>query len=110
MKIADLRFQKYLLFPVSWPYPLDRGYPEVSSGPTLEEPHFSATQIQHAFTIKGSWVIVRGTKDLAERIGFELEFRLEIEMARDFPISKSPIKSQFYETPGRPVYLISVEW
>ena len=110
MKIADLRFQKYLLFPVSWPYSLDRLYPEVSSGPTLEEPHFSATQIQQAFTNKGCWVIVRGTKELAERIGFELEFRLEIEMARDFPISKSPIKSQFYETPGSRVYLISVEW
>ena len=110
IKIDDPHFQKYLLFPLSWPYSLDRVYPAVSAGPTLEEPHFRPSQIQQAFESRGCWVIVRGTKELAERIGLELELNLEIEIGRNLANFKAPIQTQFYETPGSPVYLISVAW
>ncbi len=109
-KIDDLRFQNYLLFPLSWPYSLNRTYPAVSAGPTLAEPHFQPTQIQKTLESRGCWVIVRGTKVLAERIGFELEMNLNNEMAENSAISPTPIRTQFYETPDSPVYLISLAW
>lgn len=109
-RVADLRFQKYLLFPLSWPYSLDRLYPTVSAGPTLEAPHFRLSQIQQAFQSKGCWVIVRGTKELAERIGLELELDLKNEFGKNPKNSQPPVQMRFYETPGSPVYLISVTW
>ncbi len=109
-KIDDLRFQNYLLFPLSWPCLLNRNYPTVSAGATLAEPHFRPTQIQQALGSRGCWVIVRGTKELAERIGLELEVNLKAKMAENSTIPSIPIQTQFYETPGSPVYLISVSW
>lgn len=109
-KIDDLRFQNYLLFPLSWPYLLNRTYPNVSAGATLAEPHFRPTQIQQALESRGCWVIVRGNKELAERIGLELEVNLKVEMAENSTSPPIPMQTQFYETPRSPVYLISVSW
>lgn len=109
-RIDDLRFQKYLLFPLSWPYSLDRIYPAVSAGPTLKEPHFQPSQIQQTFQRRGCWVIVRGTKELAERIGLELKLDLKNEIGKNSVNSQLPIQIRFYETPSSPVYLISVTW
>ncbi len=110
METDDLRFQNYLLFPLSWPYSLNRTYPTVSAGPTLTAPHFRPTQIQKTLESEGCWVIVRGNKDLAEQIGFELEMSVENKMAENPATSLTSIKTQFYETADSPVYLISLTW
>lgn len=110
MESDDLRFQNYLLFPLSWPYSLKRTYPTVSAGPTLTAPHFRPSQIRKTLENEGCWVIVRGNKDLAERIGFELEMRVKNKMAENPATSPPPIQTQFYETADSPVYLISLTW
>lgn len=102
----NLPFQEYLRFPVLGMYRANRNGREIIARPTMPLVHFVQSDIEKVGKTGGAWILLR-TPDL--QLLDEIENELRQKLFDMFGRQAGEIRSSRKQTPGSPVYLLSVD-